>query len=267
MGLPVHFGDETFRSGVDLTSEQFFARWTPDSVPPKTSVPSREEFVEFYRQAAEPGTPILSLHGSGKLSQTVTTAAAAARLLPDRDIRVIDSRTVSGALGLQVLTIARAAQNGATVEQILPLLEQTYQAGSMLFCLDTLEYVHRGGRIGRVSYYVASTLRLKPIISVGKTGDSQGIIVPEPERVFSMSAAVDAIFRLMLKAVPAGSRLRAIVVYGPPCPTALVERVHDRLKNTFDCVFLTTTIISPSLGVYTGPGGFGVCYAMGDWPT
>lgn len=261
--LLIQFGDETYRSGVDMTPEQFYQRLARRDVHPTTSQPTVANFVELYQSLGKNGAPIISIHLSVGLSGTVNVARQAAQQLPDQSITVWDSQTLSGGLALQVLAAARAAQAGHSVETILPLLEQTRAANELLFSVDDLSYLYRGGRIGTVRYQIGQVLHIKPVIAVSKEGDTLGTYVSRG-RARSLAKAADVFYEQVLKDTGAGGKLRAIVMYGDD--PSLAEEFKTRLAANFDCVFLETIPTTPALGVHVGPGALGLGYAPGDWP-
>ncbi len=263
--MNVTFGEQTFRSGVDLTMKQFFDRLKAGENLPTTSSPSVDTFLDTYTRLAAGGTPILSIHLSDALSTTIKTANSAARQLAGQPITVWDSRTISGALGFQVLAAARAAAAGYSVEQIIPLLRQTHEATNFLFCMDDLSYLVRGGRIGTVSYYVAQTLHLRPVVTVSKTGSTEGTYVSTSERVRSLSKAIDAFVDQIVSSVGRGKKLRALALYGDDPTPELAHKLNARLRETFDCVWLESASSTPVLGAHVGPLSLAVAYAAGDW--
>jgi DegV family protein with EDD domain len=209
--LRILFGKESYRSGIDMDLPTFVKRLERGDVHPTTSQPSVHDFLEMYRSLAD--RPILSLHLSQGLSGTVNAARQAAQQLPGQSIAVWDSRTISAALGLQVLAAARAGQAGQTTAQILSILEQTYTDSNLLFTLDDLSYLARGGRIGSVQYHIASALNIKPMITVSKAGETQGTYI-SAGRVRRLDKAVDAFFKQIARDVGAGNKLRAMVFHG-----------------------------------------------------
>lgn len=261
--LTLLFGDKAFRSGIDITPDEFYRRLAASDVHPTTSQPTMTEFADLYRRLGAKDQPILSIHLSEGLSGTVNAARQAARTVPDIPVTVYDSGTLTAALGLQALTAARAARAGYSVEQILPLLEHTRETGGMFFTVDDLSYLHRGGRIGSVRYQIGQMLHIKPIITVAKTGPKAGAYV-QVGRARSMAKAVDVFVSQIAEHVDAGGKLRAISLYGDS--PELAEQLNRRLAETFDCVYLEMMPTAPVLGVHVGPKALGVGYAGGDWP-
>ncbi len=261
--LRILFGNESYRSGVDISQEQFYQRLARGDVHPSTSQPTVPEFKEMYRQVARPGTPILSIHLSEGLSGTINTARQAAKELPEFGITVHDSGTLTAAMGLQVLTAARAAERGYAISQIVEILKKEYLNGDMLFCVDDLSYLHRGGRIGAVRYQLGQVLRIKPIVTVAKTGEHAGTYITAG-RVRSLPKAIDAFLAHITDQIGTGGKLRLISLYGDD-PT-LATQLNARLAEQFDCVYLKMIPTAPVLGVHVGPSALAIGYVAGDWP-
>lgn len=261
--LKILFGEEVYRSGIDITPEQFYARLSKGDVHPTTSQPTVAEFKELYSTLGADGTPILSVHLSEGLSGTVNAARQAARELPDLDVTVHDAGTLTSALGIQVLTAARAAASGMTAEQIIPLLKRDHEYGGMFFSVDDLTYLHRGGRIGSVQYQVGQVLHIKPVVTVAKTGDKAGTYVPAG-RARSLPKAGDVFIKNMIEHLGEGATIRAIALYGND--STIAAQFLENLKAKFKCVYLEMVPTAPVLGVHVGPGALGIGYAEGDWP-
>jgi DegV family protein with EDD domain len=261
--LKILFGEEVYRSGVDMSHAQFYKRLARGDVHPTTSQPTVPDFVEMYRDLARRGAPILSLHLSEGLSGTVNVARQAARQLPDVPITVHDCGTLSAALGIQVLTAARAAQANYDPDQIIPILKHEYENGDLLFSVEDLSYLHRGGRIGSVRYQIGQALSIKPIVTVCKTGPKAGTYI-SAGRARSLAKAIDVFVEHITKQAGVGARLRAVTLFGSD--PALAIQLNKRLEETFDCVYLDMVPTAPVLGVHVGPGALGIGYALGDWP-
>ncbi len=174
-----------------------------------------------------------------------------------------DTGTLTSAEGIQVLTAARAAKAGKTVEQIIPLLKHDYDYGGMFFSVDDLSYLHRGGRIGSVRYQVGQALRIKPVVTVAKSGDKVGTYVPAG-RARSLAKAGDVFIKNMIEHLGEGATIRGIALYGND--STIAEQFLENLKSVFNCVYLDMVPTAPVLGVHVGPGALGIGYAEGDWP-
>jgi DegV family protein with EDD domain len=262
--LRILFGSETYLSGVEMDLAQFADRLAVQDVHPTSSQPTVHDFQTAYEELGADGTPILSIHLSERLSGTINAARQAARNLPHLAITIWDSLTISAALGLQVLTAARAASQGYSVEQILPLLKETYDRGNLLFGLDDLSFLMRGGRIGSVKYHVAHALNIRPVISVSKSGPETGTYI-SVGRVRSLEKAINVFVKHIADEVGEGAKLRAMIFYGVSPTPELADVLASRLQQMFDCVFLKQSPSTPVLGVHVGTKAIDIGYASGDW--
>ncbi len=146
--LVLIWGEKTLRDGIDITGEVFYKQLKSASVMPTTSQPTVSEFIEIYRPLVEAGIPVISILISDKLSGTIHSAEQAKQTFPDAQIAIIDSQMADVAAGLQVMAAAKAIESGMEYEDVIRLSEGAKQRGGAIFAVDTLEYLHRGGRIG-----------------------------------------------------------------------------------------------------------------------
>lgn len=253
--LQVIWGEETFRDGIDLQPDQFYARLSVAKVNPTTSQPSPAAFKEVYEKLAEQGFDILSMHISSKLSGTIDSATQAKASLPKINIEIHDSLSTSMCLGFQVLSVARAAEQGATLRECVALAEQARENSGVLFLLNTLEFLRRGGRIGGAQAFLGTALNLKPILEV-RGGRVEGI-----DRVRTWNKAVERLLDLFEERVARRTPLRIAGLSGGAFEeaSALVERARQR----FGVSEVTETLVSPVspvIGVHTGPGVVGLAY-------
>jgi DegV family protein with EDD domain len=166
--LSVIFGDDVYREGIEITPDLFYDKLSHVKDLPTTSAPSVGDFLEVYREKLKKTDEIVSIHLSSKLSATYSNACQAAAQLADEGARidVFDSQTVSYGAQFLVTTAARAAASVATVEEIRKALDGMVERIHVYIVLDTLEYVRRGGRIGRARAFLGTVLRVKPILSI-----------------------------------------------------------------------------------------------------
>ncbi len=170
--LYVRFGDEAFRDGVDIDSDAFYRRLREDPEFPRTSQPTPGDFLACYEELAG-YERILSLHVSGKVSGTFGSAEAAAAQLRDGRVRAIDTETASGSIGLLAFAIQRRLERGTSDEEIDELVDRYRRERGLLFTVDTLEFLARGGRIGKARAFAGSVLHVKPILTI-----EDGEVVP-----------------------------------------------------------------------------------------
>ena len=245
--VTVSFGLESFRDGIDITSAQFFDRLASDKIFPKTSQPSVGAFSEVYDALAAQGHDIVSVHASGKLSGTVNSAALAAREVSGVGVEVVDTMSASLGEGLVVLAAARLAQAGASLQEVASAASEAVSKVEVYFLLDTLEYLQKGGRIGRAQALLGSLLSIKPILTV-----VEGEVHPF-ERVRTRAKAV-----ARLKAVvTAKGPYAELAVIHATTPGEMEDLASALAPLALDRSVVTSTIGS-TIGAYTGPGILGV---------
>ncbi|WP_286033450.1 DegV family EDD domain-containing protein [Fusobacterium necrogenes] len=166
--LKIKIGDDYFKDGIDLSKRDFWKRVTTESIIPKTSQPSPAEFREIYEKLFKKGyKKIISIHISSKLSGTQQAARVAKGMLSrGEDIIIVDSKGVAMSLGYQVLEAARMAKDGENVENILTRLEQLQDKIKLYFVVNDINYLEKGGRIGRASSIIGGFLKVRPILKL-----------------------------------------------------------------------------------------------------
>jgi DegV family protein with EDD domain len=258
--LMLSFGQGMLRSGMDIEAPEFYSRLRAHKEQPSTSMPSVGDYVALYKEAAEAGLPVLSMHLSSGLSGSYNSAHIAREMLPDLEIHLVDCGTLSAAMGMQVLVAAEMAREGAPVEAILAATRRVHESTSIFYTLDTLEYLKRGGRIGRVAGFVGTLLGLRPIITVDKaTGTYVGA-----GKARSFRLAASSIVEQVVADAGEGSSISLVVLHGD-CEAEAV-RLLEALRKRLKVEWVHTIRINPSLGVHVGPDTVGVCYYKGVLP-
>lgn len=250
--LKVHFGSDTYRDGVSLQAEQFYALLAQSSTLPTTSQPSPIDFLETYKRInEEPDVQIISIHISAELSGTFQSAVLAKSLLNEKmDITTIDSRTASYALGGIVVAAAEAAKQGSSKEKILELIQKLIEQSQLYFLVDTLEYMQKGGRIGKAAALLGSLLKIKPILSV-----EDGIAV-SVDKVRGKKAAVNRIIELFKLKEMAGFEVKIMIAHANSLEDA--ENLGALMKSNFQITSLSYTTLGPVIGTHVGPGTIAV---------
>ena len=248
--LHIHFGEETFQDGVSISTEGFYNLLTTGDILPKTSAPSSGMFIETYEQLAQETDEIVSIHISTKLSATHASAMVAREGVetPCR-IEVVDSLSASIGLGLQVVRAAEMARAGASLDDIVEDACSTVQRTQLFGVVDTLEYLHKGGRIGRAATYLGSVLNVKPIIGV-----REGIVHPI-ERVRGRERALDRICEMV-----AGFHSIASLAVAHTTTEDEMEQLASRLSQFYPGDDILRTRCGATLGTYLGPGT--LCVAL-----
>jgi DegV family protein with EDD domain len=247
--LHVYFGREEFEDGVTISNDEFYRRLTAPGAPrPRTSAPPAGAFAAAYERIAQETDEIVSIHISSKLSATYGSALAGkAEVRTSCRIEILDSSTASLALGLLVLQAAKMAQGGASLEQIVHSIQSLAPRTRLFGALDTLEYLHRGGRIGRASAFLGSMLQVKPIV-----GLRDGVAYPI-ERVRGRARAVQRMCELI-----ASHGAISHVVVGHTTDEAGMESLAEYLSLHFPGLAILRSRCGATLGTYFGPGAFGL---------
>ena len=245
--LTVRFGDEQFRDGVDLSPDAFYARLPTSQVPPSTSQPTPAQFGAVYRRHVEAGDSVVSVHLSAKLSGTLQSASLAAQDLPAGSVRVVDSTTVSA--GMQLLVrgaLADVAAGCGAAEVEARVISRRERVGVHVL-LDTLAYLHRGGRIGRAQSLLGGILNIKPVLVV-----REGEVQPEA-RVRSRAQGIARMLEVARRERP----LAALAAFHCGAP-GLLELIEPQLRADHPGVELISGQLGAVVGTYSGPGGVGV---------
>lgn len=253
--LTVHIGGRSYLDRVEISPQEFFRRLTSEDVLPKTSQPSVGSFVETYERLLRDGAAaIVSIHISGKLSGTVNAARAARDTLPEpARVVVVDSETVTAPLAYGVRAAAAAARAGAGPEAVAAAARSAIRRTHLVAVLDTLEYLQKGGRIGRVRAWLGGVLSIKPIISV-----KDGEVVPV-ERVRTRTRALERMIELT-----AQHRDAVEVTLLHSCSEEEAARVQERIATALPDVPIRTGWIGPVVGVYAGPNVIGTATLCRD---
>lgn len=250
--LTISFGAQSFRDGLDISADEFYARLPIEKELPKTSQPPPALFQHAYEHLVTQGE-VVSVHLSHKFSGTVETARhVAAEVAPDK-ITVFDSGSASMGLGLCAIAAARAAKAGADRAECVAAADAVSKRLDIAVAFETLEYLRRGGRIGRARAFLGGILRLKPILTV-RDGEAYPVT-----RARSRAKAIEELFSLVTR----HPRVTDVVVLHTTTPEdaeALAQRARAAVPNA--TVYLGR--FGPVLGVHGGPGMLGIAVATGD---
>jgi DegV family protein with EDD domain len=248
--LNIHFGDEILRDGVDITAAEFFRRLDRSPEMPTSSPPSRSTFEKLYSKLSKTTDEIVSIHISDKLSQTCAMAnAAAAPFLGRCDIAVVDSLTTSLGLGILATAAAEAAAQGETLDEIVRLLRGMIPHIYVVFLVETLDYLERGGRIGRAQAILGSMLGIKPLLIM-----EEGEIVPL-EKVRTRSRAIDKLFDFVVE-FPHIEQMA--ILQKSPVATEETLLLIERLELVLPEMEFPIISYGPVLATHVGPNTMGI---------
>ncbi len=247
----VIFGDQVFRDGIDLTPAEFYQMLEAAETLPTTTQPSVGEFLELYTRLGREAEAIVSIHIAEPLSGTIDSALAAKKEIPDLPIHIIDSRSTSMGLGFTTLAAARAAAEGKGLMEVVREAEDLVPRMNVIFVVNTLEYLQKGGRIGGAAALVGSLLKIRPILHLND--GRVGVL----DRVRTKSKAVRRMLEIMGERVR-GNPVHAAVIHANTPDEA--EGLREVIASRFDCVELHTVELSPVIGTHVGPGTLGLAF-------
>lgn len=251
------WGDETFEDGVDIQPVEFYSRLKNAKIMPTTSQVSIVNMQKAFRGLIEKGYDVLGVFISAKLSGTIQSAQQALETLGSAadKVAIVDSETTAMAMGFQVLMTARAAAEGASLADCVALAEKARTHTGVYFAVDTLEFLHRGGRIGGGQRFLGSALNLKPILTL-QHGRIEAV-----DRVRTSSKALDRLIELVGEQVKGKSPIRLATLHAnaEQEARAVLQKASEQLQAT-ESIF---SEVSPVIGTHAGPGTIGLAYMAG----
>jgi DegV family protein with EDD domain len=249
--------NETYEDDVTITPEQFYTRLKTAKIMPSTSQVSVINMHKAFSSLLEQGYEVVGMFLSSKLSGTFQSATLGREELSSgkEKVHIIDTETTAMAMGFQVLSVARAAVDGASVDDCKALAEKARAHTGIYLTVDTLEFLHRGGRIGGAQRFLGTALNLKPILTV------EGGRVEAVERVRTRSKALDRVVELIAEKCGGKSPIHMATLHANAENEAklLLDKISP-LVNPVEAVY---TAVSPSVGANTGPGTVGLAYMAG----
>lgn len=249
------WGEETFRDGVDISPTEFYTRLAKADIMPTTSQVAVADFKEIFEKLHGEGKDILAVLISDLLSKTVNSAELAKKMVPDAKIEVVNSATSAMELGFHALAAARAAEDGATLAECKSIVEAAKDRSGVILSVDTLEFLHRGGRIGGASRFLGTALQLKPLLEV-----REGRIEPL-ERVRTKKKAQQRLADLVVERVNGKDNIRISTLHANAAEDARALLTH--LKGRVNAVEFVLSEVSPVIGAHVGPGTVGIAYMYG----
>ena len=253
----VIWGDQTYKDGIDIDSREFFTRLKTAKEMPTTAQVSVVSFQEIFQDLVSKDFEVLALLISTKLSGTIQSAVQAKELMNSagEKVHIVDSQSVAMALGFQAIAVARAIEQGANLKEAITLAEKLHEHTGVFFAVDTLEFLHRGGRIGGAQRFIGTMLNMKPILAI-QEGRVEGI-----ERIRTKAKAHDRILELTIEKVNRRSPVHLATLHANAMEDAraLLTRAEQALNPAES--FLTE--VSPTVGTHAGPGTVGLAFLAG----
>jgi DegV family protein with EDD domain len=255
----IHWGSETFLDGVDITPNEFYTRLSHSRSLPTTSQPSIQDFLQAFESLTDQADGIVALLISSGISGTVASAQSAASQFSRVPVEIVDTRVTSVGQALVVLAAARTAAQGKSLQEVRQAADEVVHRLHFFFEVDTLEYLHRGGRIGGASRFLGTAFKVKPILYFNPEGKLDAL-----ERVRTKARALQRLTALVEEKAN-GHPLHLGVLHAsvPQIAQKLCEQIAHRLQ----CKEAFILELSPVIGVHVGPGAIGIAfYADGIYP-
>lgn len=251
------WGEETYQDGVDIQPNEFYSRLSTAKAMPSTSQVSPATMKSTFENLIEKGHDVLGIFISSKLSGTIQSALQAKDMMEDigQKVTIVDSNSTAMAMGFQVLAAARAVADGANLEDALALIEKARENSGVYFAVDTLEFLHRGGRIGGAQRFLGTALNMKPVLAV-LDGRVEAV-----ERIRTKRKALDRVIELVAEQTQGKDNIRLATLNANAADEA--KEVLNRAAQQLNPVETILSEVSPVIGTHAGPGTVGLAYIAG----
>ena len=251
------WGEQTLNDGVDIQPEEFYTRIKTAKVMPTTSQVPIPTMERIFREQVEAGAEVVGIFISSKLSGTMQSALHAREMMGSAGskVHVLDSQATAMAMGFQVLAAARAAADGASTSDVVATAEKAREHTGVYFAVDTLEFLHRGGRIGGAQRLLGTALNMKPVLAL-LDGRVEAV-----ERIRTKSKAVERVLEIVIEKTKGKSPIRLATLHANAQQEA--KDLLDRASKELNAVEALLTEVSPVVGNHAGPGVVGLAYMAG----
>lgn len=249
------WGEKTYEDGVDIQPSEFYAKLKVAETMPSTSQVTPKTFTKIFNDLLAKDKKILAILIANPLSGTIASAIQALEEIPGAPIEIVDSNTTAMAMGFQVLLAARAAKSGGSIADCKAIAEEARDHTGVVFAVDTLEFLHRGGRIGGANRFLGSALNIKPLLEV-KNGRVEAI-----ERVRTRKKSLARMLELIEERIDNRKPVRLATLHANSPDDA--KELLELAARTFDAVESIFSEVSPVIGTHAGPGTVGLAYCAG----
>jgi DegV family protein with EDD domain len=247
--------NQTYQDGVDIHPREFYQKLQKAKTIPTTSQATPEAFREIFEKELQDGKKVLAILISDQLSGTIASAQQAKELFPGEPIEIVNSYTAAMAMGFQVIAAARAAQEGANLAECKSIAERARQHTGVLFAVDTLEFLHRGGRIGGATRLLGTAINIKPILEI-----SEGHVEPI-EKVRTRKKSLSRLIELAEQRIDGRHPVHMAILHASAPEQA--EQTLSQVNGKFKPVETLCAEVGPVLGTHVGPGTLGIAYMAG----
>ena len=249
------WGEQIYEDGVDISPSEFYTRLKSSKINPSTSQVTPTSFQKIFARLLEQDFQVLALLISERLSGTIASAVQALEAFPGAPIEIVNSNSTAMALGFQVLSVARAAKEGASLADCKALAEKASQHTGVIFAVDSLEYLHRGGRIGSASRFLGTALNIKPILEL-VDGRVEAV-----ERVRTRQKSLERLLDLAAERIGDRQPVHLAILHAAaPEDAQMLLELGSKRFNAVEHIF---SEVSPVVGNHTGPGTVGLAFMAG----
>lgn len=250
--LSVNFGDETYREGIDITSEEFYAKLKETKVLPTTSQPAIGDFIEKFEELEKDYDAVISIHLSSKFSGTFQVAKSAGNMMESLKVYAYDSEKSAMPQGFYVIRAAELAKEGIAPEEIIQTLDEIKENTRAYFMVDDLSHLQRGGRLSGAQAMLGSLLNIKPILHI-----VEGVIVPF-EKIRTRKRAINRILQMLEDDVETKRVKRVVFIHANN--ESSVIKLHDQFKEKHPHIETIISHFGPVIGTHLGEGSIGLSW-------
>ena len=248
--LKLNWDNDTFRDNVDITAQAYYQRLEKSNTIPTTSQPSSGDFLTAFKEAANGADALVAVLISSGISGTVDSALLAKKEFNQVPLEVVDSKVTAAGLALMVKAMAAATEKGGSVDDVVKMGNRVFDSMGVYFVVDTLKYLHKGGRIGGASAFLGSALDLKPILYLSPEGKVEAL-----EKVRTKKKAVSRLIDLAVEKA-GGKKARVGIMQANAMEGA--QAIKAELEKRMDLAEIEIYELSPAIGTHTGPGTLGI---------
>ena len=251
------WGEETYQDGVNIQPDEFYSRLRTAKVMPSTSQVSPATMKSTFEKLIEKDFNVLGIFISSKLSGTMQSAIQAKEMMEKagENVTLFDSNSTAMAMGFQVLTVARAIEDGANMEDAVVLAEKAREHTGVYFAVETLEFLHRGGRIGGAQRFLGTALNMKPVLAL------QDGRVEAVERIRTKKKALNRVLELVTEQAQGKTPIRLATLHANTADEA--QELLNTAAKQLEPVETVFSEVSPVIGTHAGPGTIGLAYMAG----
>ena len=248
--LNLHWDEDTLKDGIDITADAFYTRLSQSSSIPTTSQPSAGDFLNLYKQLSQDHDGIIAALISSGISGTMDSALMAKKEFNTVPVEVLNTRVTAGGLALVVEALVKCVADGKTMDECVQIANDVVDTMGTYFVVDTLKYLHKGGRIGGASRFFGTALEIKPILYLNEEGKIDAL-----EKVRTKKKAYLRLKELISEKA-GGKKCHIAIMHAMALSDA--EKIKDELAEQLDCASIGIFDLSPVIGTHAGEGTLGI---------